>query len=279
MEFNSLQMAGTGRLLSAGLRFEPGGHNCGESIRFGARGLDPNRWVGVRMLSLKATDGVPLSHVPDRYLDFGLVFPFPKAITAIGSRLQTNQTVRRIPSLTRAEEDGSNPHGPAISADGGRAWVSTGELLYEVDLRNSTIAARLVAEGAYPDLSPDGSRLVVTVPTALDSTVHVDTVPFQFVDCIQETRYIAAARWEIVVHDLASGVQETIGEALEARYLPDGRMVVVTPAGLGTLDPSTGTTTPIPLGEGGRNPVVMPDGRIAFTADHFGNPDVFYLMR
>jgi hypothetical protein len=228
----------------------------------------PNVPIVVAIRRLPPTDGAPLSALPTR------VITMPNHLVATGGCLDTRFRFR--PAEQEAAQNRVNPYGPVERADGSAGFYSDGETVWRYDPADPAAPPDSVGPGVFPALSPDGLVLAAAVPLGLDSTSGVCTSGL--CPCRLETVTISATGWSVVLHDLAGG-SATLADGLEPVFDPlAARLVVRRADGLYWVDLATGAATAIPRTERAYAPALAPDGSIlAFTAERFGNPDVFYL--
>jgi hypothetical protein len=184
--------------------------------------------------------------------------------------------IRERPAEREVIDRRTNPYGPVELPDGSAAFYSNGEGIWRYDPADGTAPADSIGPGAFPALSPDGLTLAGAVAVGLDSTVSRCTGGFC---CLQDNIAITFAGWELVLVDLATGGSRTLGPGLEPAFDPlAGRLVARRSDALYWVDLGTGDPTLITGTEGGFAPAISPDGSLlAFSADRFGNADVFYV--
>jgi hypothetical protein len=221
----------------------------------------------VRRLPL--TDGTPLSALPTRGVTL------PNHLVATTPCPSTRFRFR--PSEQEALQRRVNPYGPVERADGTAGFYSDGETLWRYHPADPAAPPDSVGPGAFPALSPDGLRLAAAVPVGLDSTAGQCAVGL--CPCRLETVTITTTGWSVLLYDVAGGTGTPIAAGLEPVFDPLApRLVVRRADGLYWVDLATGGATAIPGTEGGYAPAVAPDGSIlAFTAERFDNPDVFFV--
>ena len=224
--------------------------------------------IGFRRLP---PDGiVPIANIPTRSVRLRNQF------TVFSSGCPTH-TVRIRPAEREILARLVNPFGPVETADGSTGFYSDGETLWRYEPWDASAPPDSIGPGAFPTLSSDGSLLAAAVATVVDSTEGVCF--FGACPCRQETVEIDAAGWEIVLHDLNGGTVTSLGPGLEPAFDPLARRVAVRrPDALYWIELATGTAEIIAGTEGGYAPAVAPDGsKLAFSAETFGNSDVFYV--
>jgi Tol biopolymer transport system component len=170
-----------------------------------------------------------------------------------------------------------NPFGPVERADGSAGFYSDGETVWRYDPADPVAPPDSLGPGAFPALSPDGMRLAAAVPLGLDSTSG--QCQAALCPCRQETVTITTTGWEVRLYDLAGGSAVALGAGLEPAFDPlEARLVVRRTDGLYWVTLATGDATSIAGTAGGYAPAVSPDGTVlAFTADRFEGPDVFFV--
>jgi hypothetical protein len=233
--------------------------------------------IGIGIRRLPPTDGVALSAVPTH------AFSLPNnerrdTLCASGDPSPDGLfSIRLRPAEREVLDRRVNPFGPVERADGAVGFYSDGETVWRYFPGDPAAAPDSVGPGAFPALSPDGLRLAVAVPQALDSVSGLCAV--NLCPCYQETVTIFTTGWLVQVYDLTGGGVTAAGPGLEPWFDPlEDRLVVRRPDALYWVTPATGAAMVIPGTDGGYAPAVSPDGaRLAFTAVRFGNPDVFYV--
>jgi hypothetical protein len=262
----------SGRLLVTWHTVGPGGVTCdNQDCRVPPPAID----VAVRRLPL--TDGVPVSALPLR--EFALPNHRTEARTCgTGSVDPTgHHTLRLRPADREVELRRVNPFGPVELADGTAGFFSDGETIWRYDPANSAVPPDSIGPGAFPALSADGLRLAVAVPLGLDSTTSQCFAGL--CPCVQDTWTITTNGWDVLLYDMAGGSPVTLAAGLEPVFDPlEARVVVRRSGALHWVTLATGESTPIVGTDGGYAPAISPDGVIlAFTAERFDSPDVFFL--
>lgn len=230
----------------------------------------PSPVVEIALLRLKRTDGLPLAQIPIRSL----------TLPTLSGAGTGNQIVRVTPADMELRSDGVDPFGPTVAQDGsGAAYVSDGETVFRVNLRDAALGLETVTSGAFPSVSRNGRLLAIAVPVALDSTVTVDTVSSGLFVCVQETRTIRAGSWEVRVVDLRNGSLRVLGAGLEPEFAPDGtRVLVRRETGLEWIGLEADQPARIAATDGAFAPALSPDGRtIAFSLMR-DSADVFFVL-
>jgi hypothetical protein len=258
-----LVLGPSSRLLVSWRTILDAGFNCAGQCAAPAAPID----VTVRRLPL--TDGTPLNALSTR----SVTLPNHAVVTT--GCMDTRFRLR--PAEQEALERRANPYGPVELPDGSAGFYSDGETLWRYDPAAPAAPPDSVGPGAFPALSPDGLRLAATVPLGLDSTsaeCFAGLCP-----CRLETVTITTTGWSVLLYDVAGGTGTPIAAGLEPVFDPLApRLVVRRADGLYWVDLATGGATAIPGTEGGYAPAVAPDGSIlAFTAERFDNPDVFFV--
>jgi hypothetical protein len=247
------------RLLVTWRSLGPGAVSCEECP-------PPPTAIDVIVRRLPPQDIVPLSAAPTRTITLP-----NHATNGCQHRVRIGPVEREV----RARR--VNPFGPVELADGSAGFLSDGETVWRYDPADTAAAPVALGPGAFPSLSPDGLRLAAAVPLGLDSTSG--TCTFGLCPCVQETVTITTTGWEVVLYDLAANTSTSLAAGLEPTFDPLGDRVAVRRAdALYWVDLQTGTADAIPGTEGAYAPVVAPDGSVlAFTAQRFDSPDVFFL--
>jgi hypothetical protein len=201
----------------------------------------------------------------------------PRNCTGGGVDPTGNKFLRRRPAEQEITLRRANPYGPVESSDGSAGFYSDGEAVWRYDPADPAAPPDSLGPGAFPALSPDGLRLAAAVPSGLDSTstqCQAGLCP-----CIQVTWTITATGWTVRLYDLAGGTVDTLAAGLEPAFDPlEPRLVVRRPDALYWVALATGEATEIPGTAGGYAPAVSPDGALlAFTAERFDGPDVFFV--
>ena len=265
-------LATTGRLLVTWHTVGPGGVTCGA----------PNCPVAppaidVALRRLPPTDGVPLSAVPTREFRIPNHETTPQVCAGGSLDPVGHHRVRLRPVEKEIQLRRVNPFGPVEQADGSAGFFSDGETVWRYDPADPAAPPDSLGPGAFPALSPDGQLLAAAVPLGIDSTSGQCLAGL--CPCVQETVTLTASDWEVLVYDLAGGGAGTLGSGLEPAFDPlEARLVVRRPDALYWVSMTTGEATPIAGTEGGYAPAMAPDGSmLAFTAERFGNPDVFFV--
>jgi hypothetical protein len=260
----------------AHLRFGPSGRLLVSWRSITESGFDctgqcpaPAAPVFVTVRRLPPTDGAPLSALPAH----GIALPSleESSTTCMDTRL------RLRPAEQEALDRRANPYGPVELVDGSAGFLSDGETLWRYVPGDLGAPPDSLGPGAFPALSPDGQRLAAAIPLGLDSSsaeCFAGLCP-----CHMQTVTISSTGWDVLLYDLANRAQAPVGPGLEPAFDPLApRLVVRRPDGLYWVDIATGSATAIPQTEGGYAPAVAPDGTVlAFTAQRFGNPDIFYV--
>jgi hypothetical protein len=253
----------TSRLLVSWRTIVEAGFNCA--------GLcpAPSAPIGFAVRRLPLTDGAPLSALPTR------VVTMPNHAVVTTGCMDTRFRLR--PAEQEALERHANPYGPVEPADASAVYYSDGETLWRYDPADPAAAPDSLGPGAFPALSPDGRQLAAAVPLGLDSSSGVCFAGL--CPCRLETVTISTTGWAVVLYDPSSGAATQLTDGLEPVFDPLApRVVVRRPDALYWVDLVTGNASEIPQTEGAYAPAVAPDGSIlAFTAERFGNPDVFYV--
>jgi hypothetical protein len=226
----------------------------------------PPSAIGIALLRLPLADGVPLSALPTRTITL------PNHESAL-----CRNRIRLGPAEREVQARRANPYGPVEAPGDSVGFYSDGEAVWRYDPADPTTPPDSLAPGTDPALSPDGALLAVAVPVGLDSTSSLCSIGL--CPCVQETVTITAAGWETLLYDLAAGTVRSLGTGLEPAFDPLGSRVAVRRAdALYWVDLASGTATRIPGTDGGYAPAVAPDGSLlAFSAETFGNPDVFFV--
>jgi hypothetical protein len=220
--------------------------------------------VAIRRLPLQ--DGGPLSGLPSR------VFVLTNHTAAACSHRVRLDPVEQLVEARRV-----NPYGPAELADESVGFYSDGDAVWRYDPADPAAPPDSLGLGAFPALSPDGALLAATVPTGMDSTSAFCSVGL--CPCVQETVTFTSTGWETLLYDLAAGTVRSLGPGSEPAFDPLAPRVALRRAdALYWIELATGTATKIPGTEGGFAPAVAPDGsRLAFSAQTYGNSDVFFV--
>ena len=258
-----LRYDSAGRVLVLWRRPIPGTHGCPDPAP------PPSPVIEVSLLRLEAVDGLPLSKIPTTTI------PLPTIVGA-GSG---SQLVRVPPADQELRRHAVDPFGPALAPDGsGTAFLSDGETVFRIDLLDPDRPPVPVGSGAFPSLSPEGTVLAVAVPSGLDSASVFDTVVSGLFVCVQETRTIQAASWQIELIDLTDGTSRTLGAGIEPVFDPSGQRVLARrDQGLAWIDLAEGTVTSLASTGGAYAPAVSPDGEtVAFSLDR-DSSDVFFV--
>lgn len=218
---------------------------------------------------LPLTDGAPLAALPTRTVTL------PNHVVVTAGCMDTRFRLR--PADQEAADRRTNPYGPVELADGSAGFYSDGEALWRYDPADPAALPDSVGPGAFPALSPDGRRLAAAMPLGLDS-VSGDCFA-GLCPCHLETVTISATGWATLIYDPAGGAGAQLTDGLEPVFDPLApRLVVRRPDALYWVDIVSGSAAAIPTTDGGYAPAVSADGSmLAFTADRFGNPDIFYL--
>ncbi|MEX1050287.1 MAG: hypothetical protein WEC54_01935, partial [Gemmatimonadales bacterium] len=245
-------------------------HYCGD-IGFPA---PTPQFVGWRLFVLPESDGPAFSSLNRFEREFPL---FANSGFDPSGRPNQPKRIRLVPALHDADSSGTRSAGPAITASGQYAYLSDMEMIWRIDLSDTTAAPVAVTEGAYPLLSAGGDALFVARASLTDSLSTPTLVVYGFAGCFQTIVTFTVSEWTTIRIDIA-GVEDTIGVGSEAALLGDSALVVRRPDGLHALRLSDGVSTRIIEDPTARSPAVAPDGSfIAFTSRRFGNPDVFVL--
>jgi hypothetical protein len=220
--------------------------------------------VAIRHLPLE--DGAPLSQLPAR--DFVLT---NHASNGCQHRIRLDP----VEQLVQARR--VNPYGPVERPDQSAGYYSDGDAVWRYDPADPSAPPDSIGLGAFPALSPDGGLLAAAIPTGVDSASTFCS--FGLCPCTQETVTFSATDWQILVYDLAAGTVSPLGAGSEPAFDPRASRVAVRRAdALYWLDLAGGVASVIPGTTGGYAPAITPDGALlAFSADTFGNPDVFFV--
>lgn len=250
-------------------------HWCGIDAGEGVPAPPRPPFAGWYLNVLPVTDGVALSSLyqPRRELPV-----FENAIISPTGRPQGPKRFAEIPPVAEAQRLGANPFGPEITADERYAYVSDGRVIWRYDLADTTASPDSVTEGAYPALDADNRALLLARTTVTDSVET--TQNFVYLDWVCVQRYVTYTwgAWSAVRRDLASGVEDTIGEGAEPRWLDTGRIVVRRSDGLYSLTLADGSAQLIVADSTASSPYASPDGSLlTFTTHRFGNADVLLL--
>jgi hypothetical protein len=263
----------SGRLLVTWHTVPPGGVTCGQNAVCPL----PPAAIDVAVRRLALTDGLPISALPIH--EFRLPNHATTAQNCLDGSVDPNgnHRIRIRPAEREIDLRRVNPFGPVELADGSAGFLSDGETVWRYDPADPAAPPDSLGPGAFPALSPDGRWLAVAVPLGLDSTAG--QCQAGLCPCRQETVTITTTGWEVRLYDLASGGSVTLGAGLEPAFDPlDARVVVRQRDGLYWVTLATGEATPIAGTDGAYAPALSPDGTIlAFTADRFDGPDVFFL--
>ena len=237
----------------------------------------PSAPIGFAVRRLPPTDGAPLSALPTRSVTLpnhvvGTATCFDGSLDPAAMR-----RIRLRPTEQEALQRRSNPYGPVEQPDGSAGFYSDGDAVWRYDPADPVAPPDSVGPGAFPALSADGSRLAAAIPLGLDSTSGLCTAGL--CPCRLETVTLSTTGWAVLLYELSSGVGTQLTAGLEPAFDPlEPRLVVRRPDGLYWVDLATGNAVAIPRTEGGYAPAVAPDGSIlAFTAERFDNPDVFFV--
>jgi hypothetical protein len=231
--------------------------------------------VAIRRLPL--TDGAAINSLPIREFTIPNNSATARLCAGGGSDPVGEKVLRVRPAEREIALRRVNPFGPAERADGTAGFFSDGETVWRYDPADPAAPPVPVGPGAFPALSPDGARLAAAIPTGVDSTsgqCFAGLCP-----CSQTTWTITAAGWSIVLYDLSGGAADTLAAGLEPVFDPlEPRILVRRPDALHWVTLATGESTEIAGTGGGYAPAISPDGALlAFTAQRFDSPDVFFL--
>jgi hypothetical protein len=264
-QMGTLVSDGSQRVLATWMPPIPGYHGCPERTP-----LLPSP-VYVVAYALPAQDGVPIGSVPSRAIWTNAV-----EISGLGG---LDKRVRVTPTLRDVARTGANPFGPVILPGTGDMIYSDGEHILRASIADTSTGPTLLADGAYPALSPDGRSLAYARPVGLDSTQQVFTDTVGLAICVQTQVEITAAGWEVVLRDLESGEDSVLTDGMEPVWDPSAERLVVRGTTLEWFYLSTQTSVPIEATAGAFAPAISPDGHVlAFSLFSQGtNTDVYYL--
>ena len=250
-----------------------GYHGCPDSTMT-TQGIPPPPTpspIGIVMYALPAQDGAAISSMPSRYV----------SLNAVASPGQLYQQVRVTPAHRDVDRNGTNAFGPVILPGTDEIVYSEGEHLWRASLVDTSAAPVLLADGAYPALSPDGQTLAYARPVGLDSTVRRFSTPVGGFggSCVEDRVDITAAAWEVVLRNLDSGAEDVVGEGMEPAFDPLAPRLVVRGAELRWLDLGTRESSAIPGTQGAFGPAISPDGTVlAFSLfSDSTNTDVYVM--
>jgi hypothetical protein len=238
----------------------------------------PPAAIDVALRRLPLTDGVPISALPVREFAIPNHRHEPRTCAGGGVDPAANKFLRIRPAEREITLRRANPYGPVESADGTAGFFSDGETIWRYDPADPAAPADSLGPGAFPALSPDGQRLAVAVPLGLDSSsaqCQAGLCP-----CVQETWTITSTTgWQVMLYDLVSGAVTPLAGGLEPAFDPlEARLVLRRSDGLHWVSLATGEETDILGTDGGYAPAISPDGALlAFTAERYDSPDVFFL--
>jgi hypothetical protein len=226
----------------------------------------PPTAVDVAIRRLPPTDGVALSGLPARVI-----------VLTNHASAGCSHRIRLTPVEQLVETRRVNPYGPVELADASAGFYSDGDAVWRYDPADSAATPDSLGRGAFPALSPDGLLLAAALPTGTDSTSSL--CYFGLCPCVQETVVFTATGWETLLYDLSAGTVRPLAPGSEPAFDPLApRVAVRRDDALYWVELATGTATKIPGTEGGYAPAVAPDGSLlAFSAETFGNPDVFFV--
>lgn len=226
----------------------------------------PPSAVGLTFLLLEGVDGVALSGVPR--LDHDVPVD-----TGAG-------TSRPFIRVTPAEQEvrlwGVNPYRPAVVPGSFETFFSDGETVFRYDAATPG-APTPVTSGSFAAVNGDGSLLAVAAPMGLDSTSGSCTAGL---DCRQTTVMISTTGWQTTIYDVTSlSVAGGPFAGLEPVFDPvRDRVLVRRFDGLYWIDLGSGAETLVAESSGGFGAALSADGTIlAFSANRFGQADVFYV--
>lgn len=234
--------------------------------------------TGLSVYWLGETDGSALSALPVHSTTFFAGVRFDSVDTVEGVNV-FGDTLRTVFAQQDPRSLAADPFGPVLSPDGATMIFSDGDVLWRVP-RSNPQTKDSVGPGAFPALSAGGRWLAAAVPADLDSTVTfcVLTLPDN-VECHQRLFHHTASGWLAVLYDLENDSSVVVGSGAEP--VPDmsrGRVLVRRFDGLYWIDVAGGTEQLIEGSSGAYATALSPfSDAIAFSADLFGNPDVFLL--
>jgi len=251
----------------------PGVHGCPDSslTSAGIPGPAPRTPspVGVTFYALPAVDGTPVAAIPSRFISTNLV-------SGAGT---TQQRVRVFPTLRDVDRTGANAFGPVMHPSSDDLIFSDGEFLWRASISDTSAPPVLIGEGAFPALSPDGTRLAYARPVGLDSVITTFSVPLGLASCFEEHVEISASGWEIIIRELGSGAEASVADGLDPAFDPVANRLVVRGPDLRWVDLAGGSVLSIPGTPGAFAPTFSAGGDVlAFSLlNPVTGADVYFL--